>query len=114
MDMALVDVAVIVDIEEMVVEGMVVDIYITGDTFAMVVGFHNHIPSNLVKVGFDIVLVAKPNMALVYSMYFEDMENFRDFVEGIVEASLVAKASLVPYSRENLLLALLLLAIILI
>ena len=103
MYMALVVVAGIVDIEEMVVESMVVDIDTTGDTFYMVVGFHNHIPSNLVKVGFDIFVVAKPAMALVYSMYFEDIENFGGFVEGIVEASLVAKVSLVPYSRENLL-----------
>ena len=84
-DMALVNVAGIVDIEEMVVEGMVVDIDTTRDTFAVVVGFHNHIPSNLVQVGFDIVVVAKPTMALVYSMNFEDIENFGGFFEGSVE-----------------------------
>ena len=54
-------------------------------------------------------------MALECSMNSEeDIENFGGFVEGIVEASLVAKVSLVPYSRENLLLSLLLLAILLI
>ena len=114
LDMEWVVVAVIVDIEEMTVEGMVVDIDTIGYTFAMVAGFHNHIPSNLVKVGFDIVVVAKPAMALVYSMCFEDIENFGDFVEGTIEAFLAAKVSLVPYSIENLLPILLLLAILLI
>ena len=32
----------------------------------------------------------------------EDTHNSRDFFEKIVEESLVAKVSLVPYSKENL------------
>ena len=102
LDMEWVVVVGIVDIEEMIVEGMVVDIDTASYTFAVVVGLHNHIPSNLVKVGFDIFVVAKPAMALVYSMYFEDIENYGGFVEGIFEASLVSEVSLVPYSRGNL------------
>ena len=39
----------------MVVEGMVFDIDTVEDTYAEGVGFHNHIPSNLVQVGFDIL-----------------------------------------------------------
>ena len=47
-------------------------------------------------------------MALVYSMYFEDIENSGGFVKRIIDASLFSKVSLVPYSRENLLLAIIL------
>ena len=45
---------------------------------------------------------AKPAMALEYSMNFEvEIENSGYFVEE----SLVSKVSLVPYSRDNILLA---------
>ena len=67
------------------VAGNVVDIVET----VVVVGFHNHILSNLVQVVVDIVVEAKLAMALEGSKYFEvDRGNF---VEGIladfVEAS---------------------------
>ena len=47
-DMELVDFFGIFYIEKMVVEGMAVDIDTAEDTYAVVVGFHNYIPSNLV------------------------------------------------------------------
>jgi len=98
----------IVDIK-MVVE----DIYIVEDTFVEIVEmveFHNYILANLVHVGFGIVVEAMFAMALEYSMNFEeDIDNSREFVERIVEESLVTKVSLVPYNKDNLFLAILLL-----
>ena len=118
-EMALVeDVVGIVDIgmivEDMVV-GMVVDMVvgIVEDTFLEMVRLHNYIIANLVQVGFGIVVEAKPLMASEYSMNSkEDIDNSGGFVEGIVQASLVTKVSLVPYSKENISLVLLLFSIL--
>ena len=111
---SVVEMAWIVDIVETVGMGMVVDsvvgivIGIVEDTFVDVAGFHNHIPSNLVQIGFDIVVEAKLVMALGYSKSFEeDTDSFVEGIaEGFVEESLVAKAFLVPYNRNLLFLVL--------
>lgn len=89
---------------------MVVDI-VVGIVVGIVevVDFHNHIPSNLVQVGFDIVLEAKLSMALEYSKNFEVDTN--SFVEGIVvdfvKESLISKVFSVPHNRNLMFLALL-------
>ena len=86
--MALVeDVAGIVGIG-MVVEDMIVGkavdmvVGIIEDTFVEVAGFQNYILSNLVQVGFDITVEAKPAMAYEYSMKFKkDIDNSQGFIE---------------------------------
>lgn len=99
----IVDIVGIVDMEMVVdiVVGIVVHIIEVAD-------FHNHILSNLVQVGFDIVVVARLAMELEYSKNFEvDIDSF---VEGIVvdfvEESLVGKVFLEPHNRKLLFLAL--------
>ena len=100
----------IADIVGIVGMEMVVDI-VAGIVVVIVevADFHNHILSNLVQVGFDIVVESKLAMALGYSKSFEEDTN--SFVEGItdgiVEESLAAKAFLVPHSKNLLLLVLL-------
>lgn len=78
---------------------------IVEDIFVEVAGFHNYILSNLVQVGFDIAVESKLAMALGYSKSFEEDTDI--FVEGIVEESLVAKAFLVPHTKNLLFLVLL-------
>jgi len=94
----------IVDTIETVGMEMAIDIVvgiaigIVEDTLVEVAGFHNYILSNLVQVGFDIVVEAKLATTLGYSKNFgEDTDSF---VEGIVEESLAAKAFLVPHSKS--------------
>lgn len=104
------EMAWIVDIFGIVGMEMVVDI-VAGIVVGIVevADFHNHILSNLMQVGFDIVVEAEPAMELEYSKNFEvDTDSF---VEGIfvdfVEESLVSKVFSMPHSRNLLFLTLL-------